>query len=95
MENEVIYVVGKITGDPNYKEKFKQAKEHLNELGFNQVIIPTCVPDNLPYECYTPISIGFVQSCTSLYVLPDWQESKGARAEVAYAQFLRKDCVFA
>lgn len=92
---EVIYVVGAISNDPDYKEKFQKAKEHLNELGFDKVIIPTCVPDNLPYECYAHISLGFVNACDSLYALSDWRESKGAQAEIAYAKFLRKNIVYA
>lgn len=93
-KDTVIYIVGSISGDPNYKRKFKKAEKHLREMGFDKVISPTCVPDNLPYECYAPISIGFVQTCDCLFVLRDWKESKGARAEVAYAEMLGKEIFY-
>lgn len=90
-KDKVFYIVGKITGDKNYKTKFYNAYKFLTEkTGHDKVISPTCTPDNLPYECYAPISIGFVQACDCLFVLRDWRESKGARAEVAYAEMLGK-----
>lgn len=90
----VIYIAGSISGDPNYKRKFRKAEKHLREMGFDKVINPICVTDNLPYECYAPISIGFVQACDCLFVLRDWKESKGARAEVAYAEMLGKEIFY-
>lgn len=42
-----------------------------------------------------PLSIGFVQACDILYVLPDWKKSTGAQAEVAYAKMAGKCIVFA
>ena len=52
MEDKVFYIVGKITGDKNYKTKFYNAYKFLTEkTGHSKVISPTCTPDNLPYEC--------------------------------------------
>ena len=52
MEDKVFYIVGKITGDKNYKTKFYNAYKFLTEkTGYSKVISPTCTPDNLPYEC--------------------------------------------
>ena len=94
-KDKVFYVVGKITGDADYKVKFANASNFLKEkTGHERIIIPTCVPDNLPYECYAPISIGFVQACDCLFVLRDWKDSKGARAEVAYAEMLGKEIFY-
>lgn len=81
----VVYIVGKISGDENFYSKFKKAKEFLEHTGYTKIIVPTCVPDNLPYTCYAPISIAFVQACDVVYALSDWKESKGAKAEVSYA----------
>lgn len=81
----VVYIIGKITGDKNFKEKFSKAEKYLKSLGYTRVIIPTCVPDNLPYKCYAPISIAFVQASDIVYALSDWKKSKGAKAEVSYA----------
>lgn len=84
-ENEIIYIVGSISDDPKYKSKFRNAEERLRALGYKYIINPTCVADNLPYTCYAPISIGFVNACTVLYVLEGYEASKGVCAEMSYA----------
>ena len=94
-DEAVVYVIGKITGDKNFKEKFSKAEKHLKSLGYTRVIIPTCVPDNLPYECYAPISIAFVQASDIVYALKDWNDSQGAIAELHYAEMAGKVIIFA
>ena len=71
----VVYVVGRISGDPNFKTKFEYVYKFLKHHGYNRVIVPTCVADNLPYERYAPISLGFVQACDVVYALSDWKDS--------------------
>ena len=58
---KTVYIAGSISDDKNYKQKFSKAEEYLRSIGFEKIINPTCVPDNLPYESYAPISIAFVQ----------------------------------
>lgn len=36
-----IYIAGKITGDPNYREKFEKVASSLREHGFS-VMNPAC-----------------------------------------------------
>ena len=84
-ENDIIYIVGSISLDKNYKTKFQKAEEELRLMGYKYIINPTCVADNLPYECYAPISIGFVNASTTLYVLKGYEGSKGVCAEMSYA----------
>ena len=90
----VVYIVGKINGDSGFKTKFEFNYNRLKHHGYEKIIIPTCVIDNLPYERYAPISIGFVQACDVVYALSDWKESKGARAEVAYAEMAGKVVIY-
>lgn len=93
MSETVIYIAGAISSDPDYKEKFARAEKKLREMGFKYVINPTCVADNLPYECYAPISIGFVNACTTMYVLKGYEKSKGVSAEMSYAIMAGKKIV--
>lgn len=90
----VVYVVGRISGDPNFKTKFEYVYQFLKHHGYEKVIVPTCVADNLPYERYAPISLGFVQACDVVYALSDWKDSTGAKAEVAYAKMAGKIVLF-
>lgn len=90
----VVYIVGSISRDPLYKEKFQKAESYLRVLGYTKIINPTCVSDNLPYESYAPISIAFVQASDVVYALSGWEDSVGARAEVSYAKMARKVVVY-
>lgn len=90
----VVYVVGSISNDKDYKKKFDRSYSELTAIGYSRVIIPTCVINNLPYERYAPISIGFVQACDVVYALKDYKNSKGAKAEIAYAEMSGKVIIY-
>lgn len=92
---KVVYIVGAITLDiDNYKKKFAEAESDLRYVGFEMVINPTVIPDNLPYRRYAPISIAFVEACDVVYVLNDWEKSIGAQAEVTYAKMAGKEIIY-
>ena len=94
-KKKVVYIVGAISLDiDNYKKKFAQTEEDLRYAGFEMIINPTCLPDNLPYRNYAPISIAFVEACDVVYVLNDWRKSTGAMAEVAYAKMAGKEIIY-
>ena len=94
-KKKVVYIVGSISLDiENYKKKFLQAEEDLRYAGFEMIINPTILPDNLPYRNYAPISIAFVEACDVVYALNDWEKSVGAQAEITYAKMAGKEIVY-
>ena len=94
-KKKVVYIVGAISLDiDNYKKKFTQAEEELRYVGFEMIINPTCLPDNLPYRNYAPISIAFVQVCDVVCATEGWEKSIGAQAEVAYAKMAGKEIIY-
>lgn len=94
-KKKVVYIVGAITLDiDNYKKKFAEAESDLRYVGFEMVINPTVIPDNLPYRRYAPISIAFVEACDVIYALNDWEKSIGAQAEVTYAKMAGKEIIY-
>lgn len=94
-KKKVVYIVGAITLDiDNYKKKFAEAESDLRYVGFEMVINPTVIPDNLPYRRYAPISIAFVEACDIVYALNDWEKSIGAQAEVTYAKMAGKEIFY-
>lgn len=94
-KKKVVYIVGSISLDiDSYVEKFAKAEETLRWIGFEMVINPTCLPDNLPYRNYAPISIAFVQACDVVYATEGWEKSIGAQAEVAYAKMAGKEIIY-
>lgn len=87
-----IYIAGKITGDPDFKEKFKAAEEMLKSDG-NAVLTPAFLPDGLSQADYMRICIAMIDCCDSVFFLPNWQESEGAKVEHAYCEKCQKHII--
>lgn len=93
-KEKVVYIIGAISLDRDYYKKFKEAEADLRFKGFERIINPCCLPDNLPYRRYAPISIAFVQVCDVVYATKGWEKSIGAQAEVAYAKMAGKEIIY-
>lgn len=82
------YISGGITGIENYMETFKKAEEHLIAQG-HSVINPAKVNANLPtdttYEQYMKMCYCMLDMCEGIYMLKDWENSRGANREMGYA----------
>ena len=46
-----VYIAGKITGDPNYRDKFIAGKRAMELEGFT-VLTPSVLPDGMQPEDY-------------------------------------------
>lgn len=80
-----VYLAGKITNNENYKEEFKQ-KELQLKLEGHTVINPTILSDiPLEHSEYLHINKAMIDVCDTVYFLGNWQDSKGAVLEYAYA----------
>ena len=82
MNNEnTVYIAGKITGDPAYKEKFAAARRALEIEGFI-VLDPSILPSSgFEYAAYIHISTAMMDECAQVCFLTDWKESNGAMYE--------------
>lgn len=87
-----VYISGKITGDDNYRTKFAMAEQRLIRDGYN-VVNPVERADTLDmvhlYKGLEPPTWSeYMRKCLvaiidvgAVYMLRDWQESRGARLE--------------
>ena len=87
---KVVYLSGKITGDLVFKTKFRTWAIHVLSGGARKVLNPASLPDGWEYDEYMEHCMIMVRRCDIVAVLPDWEDSKGARSEVAYAVALGK-----
>lgn len=86
-----IYIAGKITGDNEYKAKFREAAEKLETLG-HVVLNPAILPAGLAEQDYMQITLAMLNAADMAVFLPDYQESAGAMVEWAWCQRTGKDC---
>lgn len=85
-----VYLAGKITGDPNYREKFAAAEKDLREQGY-VVMNPAILPDGWEWEDYMSIGYEMMRACEIICFLPDWGDSTGTREELNNARRLNRN----
>lgn len=93
----IFYLSGKITGDPDYREKFRKAAERLQARHPDAWIINPAenLPDGCPYWAYMRICLAQVEACDAIFMLDDWLHSQGAAMEVEAAKKMGKQvCYF-
>jgi hypothetical protein len=85
-----LYISGKITGDDNYVQKFKQAEDVLLNGGYFPVNPVAHVPPKYAsWDTAMRLVLKTMLDCDGVALLPDWKESKGAKIEARLASDLR------
>ena len=83
-----IYISGPITSDPEYRKKFREAEEKLRLQG-HDAVNPARVADiirtDMTWDEWMSIDIGLLKVCEAIYMLPNWQDSRGANRELGFA----------
>ena len=89
----IIYIAGRITGDPNYKVKFDKAAKRLSAKG-HVVLTPSMLPLGLDYDDYMHIDFAMIDVADTVYFLKDYKQSNGAMKEWAYAILVNKEIMY-
>lgn len=84
-----VYIAGKITGDRNYKAKFKAAQKAL-EQQCHTVLNPAIMPAGLTPGDYMRVCFAMIDTAEIVLFLPDYTDSRGARLEWDYCQYTGK-----
>lgn len=86
-----VYIAGKITGNPNYKADFQRAAEQLEREHPGVVVInPAALPEGMRAADYMSICIPMLYAADIAAFLPSYQESKGAKIEMALCEYIGK-----
>jgi len=78
------YIAGKITGNKDYKTKFDCASLSLRLDGW-AVMNPAILPDGFDQSEYMHVCYAMIDVCDTVFFLPDWIDSPGAKLEHEYA----------
>lgn len=84
-----VYIAGKITGDPRYREKFAEAEAALREVG-HIPLNPAVLPEGMEAEDYMRICAAMLDSADAIGLLGDWTDSPGAQLELHYVGYVGK-----
>ena len=79
-----IYIAGKITGEPHFKNIFKCAELTLQRHDYT-VMNPAELPEGFSQEDYMHICFAMIDVCDAVFLLSNWKDSKGANLEFEYA----------
>lgn len=84
-----IYLAGKISGDPGYREKFARWQDKLEKDGAT-VLNPANNPEGLSKADYMRLSFAMIDAADEVAFLPDAEESPGAQLERLYCEYIGK-----
>jgi hypothetical protein len=79
MEAKLIYIAGKVTGDPNYKEKFLKEENRLYSFGYEPANPAALVPETEDWAKAMRATVRLMLLCDGVSLLSDWKKSKGAK----------------
>ena len=85
-----IYIAGKITEDPGYRDKFAAAERQLGGQG-HTVLNPAELPEGMAPADYMRICFAMIDVADAVVFLPDAAESAGARLEMADCEYIEKE----
>lgn len=91
---ERIYIAGRITGDPGYKQKFARACIALRRRWPEAVLLnPAVLPEHMSPSDAVAITLPMLLRAGTVVFLPDWQRSNGAKIERAVAAYTGKTII--
>lgn len=106
----MIYISGKMTGEPNYRNIFSFAKSYcINKYNTTEIINPVDISDMITYKhafseedsfkeenrkIYLKTDLQYLMNCDSIYMIYNWRKSRGAKLEHTVAKELGLNIIY-
>jgi hypothetical protein len=81
-----VYIAGKISGCPEYKEFFEAAAKKVISMGNEPVIPYKGTSGRETYKEYIDHGLSLLKDCDAIFMLRNWPDSRGATLERMYAE---------
>ena len=94
LEGKIVFISGAITGVEGYRNIFAAAEQWLREQDctvLNPAVLP---PSGMAWEAYLRITKAMVREADVVYVLQNWEHSRGVKEELALAESLGKEIIY-
>lgn len=94
LEGKIVFISGAITGVDGYRKIFSDAERWLREQDctvLNPAVLP---PSGMAWEAYLRITKAMVREADVVYVLQNWEHSRGVKEELALAESLGKEIIY-
>ena len=94
LKGKVVFISGAITGVEGYRTIFATAEQWLHEQDctvLNPAVLP---PSGLEWDAYLRITTAMVREADIVYVLKNWEYSRGVKEELALAERLGKEIIY-
>ena len=94
LEGKIVFISGAITGIDGYRKIFASAEQWLREQDctvLNPAVLP---PSGMEWEAYLRITKAMVREADIVYVLKNWEYSRGVKEELALAESLGKEIIY-
>lgn len=82
-----IYISGPISNTTDFQERFAKAQKKLEKDGY-EVVNPATLDSTFSkftYEDFMTLDILLLSRCNGIYMLKNWEQSKGANREYGFA----------
>lgn len=90
----IIFLSGKITGDPDYKAHFADAEQFYKNKGYI-VLNPAKLPEGMAPEDYMRICFAMIDTADEVVFLDGSSESRGSVLEYKYCEYTGKEiCLY-
>jgi hypothetical protein len=92
-----IYISGPITGTTDYMDRFALTERKFSSVGYaviNPAKVNACMPKNTSWEQYMRMSFTMLEQADTIYMMRGWEDSPGARAELAFAWKYQKNIIY-
>lgn len=87
--NYVIFLSGPMSGLPDMgRAEFEKYEKLLREtVPGSCVLNPAALPQDLPIERCLPITFAMLDQADTVFIIPGWENSTGAKLEHDYALY--------